>query len=318
MGKVYIINGQNEYLINKEISSIKKELEIEEILSYDLENDNISSLVEELVSFDLFVQEKLIILTNVQAFKKLNKTGTEYKEIQKYSVSLESSKTNLIILINDKQASVSNPLFQELNACAIKINIKELSETELSDFILNEVTSNNFTISSLTIKKIISKANDDLYLITNCLKKAYAYKSNEKNKEITIKDIDIFFPRPLEDKIYELTAAYLKKEKEKCINIYHDLLENKYDPNSLVSSVSNKVKDYIMLYYLVKKDASTEEIMQILKVRQGQLFYLKKDLNTIKIDKYKSFLASLALLDYQIKSGRIDAVLGFELFLLKN
>ena len=60
----YLIEGDNEILINKEIDNITKKLNDIEIIKYDLSEKTIDNVIETLDTYDMFERQKVVIAYN--------------------------------------------------------------------------------------------------------------------------------------------------------------------------------------------------------------------------------------------------------------
>ena len=103
---VYLLYGTINYLINKEITKIIKENNIEEINvnKYDLNNTYLNDIVNDASSMSLFDDKKIIIVNNSYIF-----TGTTKKVLEQNIEILENYLNNLnentiliFIVNNDK------------------------------------------------------------------------------------------------------------------------------------------------------------------------------------------------------------------------
>ena len=64
MNKVYLIYGEEDYFIDKEISKIKSEFSNYDLVYYDMLESNISEALEDALIGSLFSINKLIVCNN--------------------------------------------------------------------------------------------------------------------------------------------------------------------------------------------------------------------------------------------------------------
>ena len=91
---IYILYGTINYLINKEISKIIEDNNIDEINinKYDLTNTYLTDIINDASSMSLFDDKKVIIVNNSYIF-----TGTTKKALEQDSTILENYLNNINI-----------------------------------------------------------------------------------------------------------------------------------------------------------------------------------------------------------------------------
>ena len=99
MSNVYLLYGENDYLINKKIEEIKYKYNNYDIVSYDMTIDNISSSVEDLSMNSLFSTDKIVICYNC-VFLNNTKCDIDHK-IDYLSEYLKNASSNILILVTD-------------------------------------------------------------------------------------------------------------------------------------------------------------------------------------------------------------------------
>ena len=66
--KLYILEGENEFLIQKEIDLLIKKANLKkedlEFISYNLLDTNLDNVVEDLDTYNMFLKKKVITVTN--------------------------------------------------------------------------------------------------------------------------------------------------------------------------------------------------------------------------------------------------------------
>ena len=89
---VYLLVG-NQNLVNKELDDLKKNIYVNNIVKYDLEQSFIDDVIEELNTFSLFGDEKLVVVYNFDLIDK-------DEELIKY---LNNQSKNILVLISYKK-----------------------------------------------------------------------------------------------------------------------------------------------------------------------------------------------------------------------
>ena len=137
------------------------------------------------------------------------------------------------------------------------------------------------------------------------------------NADIVDEDIlDEVVADTLETDIWKL-MDYINVSDQSNINrTLEKLLEYKVDPNYILAMIARNLRISVQIKYLLNKNASSKEMASILKLPPFAIFPVLKAVKDIDKNRILLQYRKLANLDYEIKTGRIDPVLGLSLFTL--
>lgn len=288
MDKLYLIEGDNEYLIEKELAKIIPKNT--EVIEFDLEESSILDVIETLDTYDMFLKQKIVIAKNPIFYQNVDDNFPTNKFI-KY---LEHPSDNILIIITNK---INNrlKLVKDTLKYFKKIEIKELNPIT---FIKENIK--DYKMDNLTINYFINRVGNNYHEIYQELSKLKEYKLDDKI--ITKEDIENITKKNFDDTIFDLIDAILKKDKVKVFDLYNYFISNGTEVFQILVLLSNQIR----LIYNVKvlNRLSDFEIASILDVKEypvklarGKgLKYSKKELLSI--------LYSLAIMDEDIKSGK--------------
>lgn len=311
----YVIYGLEDYLIDKNINDIKNELEIipEEIIKYNLDEENVSNAIIEASTISMFENKKFIICEGCKFL-----TGDNKKEINHDIDSLIKYLNNpfddvvIIFVVRNEKLDERKKIVKEIkNLCKV-IECKKIESYNLNNYIGNYIKEKGYKISNDNINLIIKKVGSDLSLLINEVDKLLLYKDN--NMHIEKEDIDNLICNSLEDNVFSLTNAIMNKDKEEIFNVYNDLVKVGNDPSMLLVILANQYRLLLSVKLMKDLGYTDNEMVNTIKEHPYRIklakesFYSKKSLINI--------IKKLSDLDYKIKSGKIDRFLGFEIFLL--
>ena len=132
-----------------------------------------------------------------------------------------------------------------------------------------------------------------------------------------MEDVRAVVSKPLEENAFELVSAIMKKDQQKAVHIYKDLMVNNEEPVKLIVLIANQMRLLMQVKTLDRKGYNDQEIAKILGINPFRLRYIRADASQYDIQDLMSKLNDLALLDTNIKKGMVDKKLGLELFLMK-
>ena len=290
MEKLYIIESDNQTLINKEIDKITKNIKGEfELIKYDLEINTIDDVIESLDTYGLFSNKKIVLAYNPPFLVQKQEDN-----LDKFFKYLDNPSDNILILITPK----INNVLKVVKTINKYFKIIKLNDINLEGFIKDNLE--DYKMDRMTLMYFLSKVSKDLNAILTELDKLKMYKLD--SKVILKEDIDLVTRESFENTIFDLIEAIIKKDKKKSYELYNHFISSGTEIFQILVLVSNQIR----LIYNVKvlntmPDSKISEILGVkeypVKLARGKgINYSKKEL--------LSLLHKLAILDQNIKSGK--------------
>ncbi len=309
MRNIYLIYGDEEYFIDREIDKIKNKFVDYEVVNYDMTISNISEALEDASLYSLFSTNKIVICTNA-LFLTGAKCDIEHNidDLLKY---LTISNDNVLVLtLCSNSLDNRKKVVKELNKYNV-VKCNKLKEYELNTFIKDYCRKNNYKISDSAINLIKEKLNDNLYIITSELNKLFLYKEDDN---ITKEDVNIVVSRMLNTNIFDLINAIVEKNIDKALMIYDDLKASNEEEIKLIVTLANQFRLIYQVKTMSKMGYSELDISKKLSIHPYRI-KLAREVNISEKDNIK-ILRELARLDELIKTGKVDRKESFLNFIL--
>ena len=300
----YLYYGKENYLIELEINKIIKKNKINElnVIKYNLEVDNIKEVIDECETISLFSDKKMVIVYN--PFNNLEKNDEQL--LLNYLNTL-NDMTFLILVckkLDERKKIVKSVkkkvVFKEFNNIDINNKIKEMFD--------------DYKITERQINLLINRVGNDLELLNKEIEKIKLYKI--KDKIINDEDIINLTHKNIDLDIFKLIDYIVKKEKEKGIELYYELIRNGSEPIALISLLSSQ---FLIMYQskeLIKKGYTEKDIASIIDVHPYRVKLGLQNSRNYDSKIILKYLYELSSLDIKIKTGEIDKNLCLELFIL--
>ena len=315
MENIYLIYGNENYLIKKKLDEIitKNNIEKDNIIRYNLDEVIVSEAIIEASTVSMFQTSKLIICEGCKFL-----TGENKKEINhNIDMLLEYinhpfSDVYLVFIVEKEKLDDRKKIVKELKKISKVVECKKIENYNLNSYLENYIKDKGYIITSKNINLIISIAGLDLANLINEIDKLLIYKDTDKN--ISEDDIKNLICVNIDDNIFALTNAIMNNQKEKIIKIYKDLISMGEDEIKLIATLANQFRLLLQVKLMKNNGYSDNEMISTLKEHPYRIKLAKNSL--FGEDKLKDKILKLSELDYKIKSGNIDKNLGLELFLL--
>lgn len=307
----YLLYGEENYLLEKEIEKIIAKNGLEEInlVRYDYTFDSISKILEDCSIVSFFSEKKGIIVDNAILFNRGKGTEEEINALLSY---LKAPNPTTILIFLNHNATVDNTkkLTKAIKESGV---LKELSASNpLSEI---EEMFDGYKIEKSNIRLFQERVGEDLAIVKEEANKLRLYKLEEK--EITKEDILSLTTVTIDTDIFKFIDYIIGKEKGKALSMYQEMIKEGEEPIKIIALLASKFRLMYQATELTRLGYSQQDISSTLGVHiypvklaiQSGLKYQNKLL--------LSYMKQLSELDIKIKTGKIEPILGLELLLLE-
>lgn len=314
---IYLFTGTSEIFIKNRMNRIIQSFNKlnTTTIKYDMEVTPLSYVLEDAITVPFLEDLKIIILKNSKFLTKNNSASKEdTKALIKY---LKNPVDTTVLMIDATHIAISptNEIYKMLRNVAKIIDYPEPEEIELKGWIVRSFDSNNIDIKDDALNLLLEYIGDDQPRLATEIEKLTSYIG--KGGTIRQSDIRLLVSKDVSNEVYHLIKAIIQKDLDQTYAIYSNLITHTKDALTIIALISNKFKELISTYKLLKYGYSQSDIAKFYNVTTGKAYYLVQEAKAFKLSDLEYYIEKLAELDYQIKSGKIDKNIGLELLLLK-
>jgi len=307
----YLLYGEENYQLEKELDKIIKKhgLDSINIVRYDYTIDSLSKIIEDAETVSFFTDSKGIIVDNAILFNRGKGTEEEVNRILPY---LKSPNPSTILVFLNHNASVDST--KKITKAIKEFGVlKELSTSNL----LSEVEElfEGYKIEKVSLRLFQERVGEDLSILKEEAEKLKLYKYEEKT--ITKEDILSLTTVTIDTDIFKFIDSIIQKEKGKALTMYQEMIKDGEEPIKMIALLASKFRLMYQAMELTRLGLSQQDIASTLGVH---IYPVKLAIQTglkYKTSILLSYMKKLAELDIQIKTGKIEPVLGLELLLLE-
>lgn len=314
MKNFYLLYSDDKAILNKEIDNIKKSISInnDDIIYYDI--NSVEDIVNEAETISMFSNNKLIIIdsTSYLSDKK------EVDNIQLLEDYFDNFNSNSYLLFISHSSSVDSKrkLVKLISAKGISKKI-EANDDYLCDYVINYFNNNGYKFDKFLATYLINRCGNNIDNLTNEMDKLMLYKMD--NKDITKDDINMLTDENIDDSVFDLVGAIIKKDTNKAIKLYNNFVLNGMDSSQIISLLASQIRLLFQVKRLYNEGKSNDEIAKILEFKSVyRVKYLLSDSYYYTENDLLKYLYKLAELDHDIKLGLIDGNTGIELLITKK
>lgn len=268
---------------------------------FDLEEENFLKMKDEARSVSMFGDKKLFLLKNAfnnkefqESFLKDTKFFLDSKDIFIFFEEGKFKKEKLFNFL------IKNAKSQEFNL---------LRGLQLKNWIRREFDKYDCLIGEKELMKLAEFIGNDLWRLSNEIRKLASFSS-----KIDEKDIDLLVNSEIESDIFKTIDAIAHGDKKRAILLLRAHLIKGDNPLYLLSMINFQFRNLLMIKDLIERGRSSYLISQITQLHP---FVVRKSYslaNKFTFSELKKIYQKIFQVDLDIKTGKIKAEIGLDLF----
>lgn len=311
IGNVYVLYGDEKYLIKRAAKRIMAKSGAGEFSEFNLnEFTNMSSaesIVDSAVALPLFAERKCTVISDynidekkadeLEQIMELVKAAPEETVIVFYYPTLDTEA---------KKTAKWKKFLKEADKTGYTVNFKPKDKSYLTRLIMKDAERAGCSISKQNAGLILEYVGSDLTSILNETAKLTAFASGG---EITAEMIDNMVAKSVEATAFMLSNALVWGNYEKAYSHMADLFYNREEPIAIIGALSMAYVDMYRVRAALESGEKATAPMQYGEYR-GREFRLDKAAKNIRGISTESLKESLDILletDIKLKSSRLDS-----------
>lgn len=302
---IYVFEGKDRFLIQEKINKIITSYNIEkDEIEYFNSKSNVVNVMESAWSFSFFSDYKMIIYENPSFL-----TQQENANLFEKYIDNSNDKTILIITCSalDGRKKISSLLKKNTNYELIE----SLNHKNKRAYILNEFKNKNISLDNSLLNQFVGKMPLNAGIIQLEIDKI-ALNQNKITSDL----IDELTCEYHDDSTFEFVDVILNQNLESALK-YFERLKSSNSVMQIVGALASKLRLIYQVSVLNKKYVE-KDIIVILNSKPYPVKLAYDYIYKKKSSFYLKLLFQLSELSYNIRHGKIDANLGFELFLINK
>ena len=315
----YVINGEEKYLIKKQISKIcddvlGKDHDEMNIINYDAEKADIQEIITDCNTIPFLCDQKVIILNNVKFLGSKAKDDENLDLLINYLEKPNLSTT--LILLCEGNIDSRKKIVKTIKKMCKFLVFNAAEEYDRNQFINARLKQYGVTLEKDAYRLYLKRSTNDFAIIDNDIQKLALYSNY-----ITAEDIKALICKPVYDdeqyKFVFIQALYDKNAKL-LFNIYNDFKALNVETLALIGLIESQFRFLLQVKTLRDLGYSEKSIANELNAKPYRIKKTLENASNFSSDKIGNILDKLAKLDQGYKKGEIDINLGFELFLVNE
>ncbi|MEN1988797.1 DNA polymerase III subunit delta [Paenibacillus hubeiensis] len=318
---VYVLYGSEKYQI-QQFADLLKETIIEEehrdfaVVPYDLSETPIEVVVEEAETVPFLVPRKLIFVRDAHllAAGKDSKIEHHVDRLLAY-MDNPAEYSTIVFLVQADKLDERKKLVKAAKKQAVVLAFAPLSGDELLNWIVKLAKQNEVAFEPGAADTLVSYAGTSLQTLSAEVDKLCLFAG--KGGTITRADIERLVARSTEQNVFALVEELANLRLEKALALFYELLKQREEPIKIAALIARQFRIMIQVKELGQQSYSQQQIASQLGLHPYAVKIAGEQARKFQTERLRLILSHLGELDYQMKTGAIDKVLGLEMFLLR-
>lgn len=295
----YVINGGESFLTTCALSKIEKAinlsfLDINKNVFYDSTTQTAKDIVASCEELPFCDNKRLVVVHDY-----LNKKNEQEKKIFLKYLKSPNPTTCLVFFSTNKSEFFSS---LEKSEGVTLIDCEKLSVDSFNKIVESLIKNLNLNFETSALNKFkdycnysITKINTELNKLKTIFLPTY---------QIKIEDIEENVVKDIEYAIFDLTNAISKKDKQTAFLLVDNMLKNKEQPVSIISTISNHFR---RLFFIARSEFSNFELAEMLNVKEWAIKNYREQIKNFSVKRLKEIFDLCILVEYKCKSGEMEA-----------
>lgn len=312
----YLLMGTEKYNLRRRRNEIVNKLIGDDEINISVycgSEWEISELIADLQTVPFFSDNRVVIVENPGFIVSPKVNDEPFVNALVSYFKKPNESTTFIIYIDqniDRRRKALNTLVKYMK----REVYDTLSEEDFQQAVNEDLRNSGLKLDFDSRNELMQRLPLDLDNWKNELEKLKLYP--EKIDREVIRQL---VAKPLESNVFELTNAVNTRNTARAIEVYHDLLvNNKNDIQGLIGLLAGQFRFMLQAVTLMEQGYNQKEIAEQLNCREGRVYMAFKNSGSRNSRQLLKVLDSLAQLDQNIKSGKVNPQLGLELFLVET
>jgi DNA polymerase-3 subunit delta len=319
---IYLCYGPEKHLMQEFISYLLQKVIDPDLIDFavsrfDLSETSIDDVLDDAETLPFMVPNKVIIAKDAQFFTTAKDTSKVEHRVDKLLDYMKRPAEHAVIVftVQEDKLDERKKLVKTLKEQGGVIPFLHLTSDALVQWICRQADKLNVSFEEGAVDRLILNAGTNLQSLSLEIEKLSLYAgSGGLIGERIINDLVV---RNSEQNVFMLVDKIVNMRLNDAFSIFYELIKQKEEPIKILMLIARQFRIMLQVKELARQGFSHQQMASQLGLHPYAAKLADEQSRKYDGDKLAVILTELAELDYLMKSGKTDKVLGLEMFLLK-
>ncbi|WP_379135064.1 DNA polymerase III subunit delta [Paenibacillus sp. sgz500958] len=319
---LYVLYGSEKFRMNEFAALLEKELIAKEdrdfaVIPFDLSETPVQSVIEEAETVPFMVPRKLLLVRDAALF-------TAGKENAKLEHNLEALTeyiqrpvdfSVIVFMVNNDKLDERKKIVKAVKSAGTVLAFNPLGAEELLRWVEKAVKERGCTAGPGMAEALIVNAGTGLQGLSGEIDKLCLFAGSGGTVDAAA--VASLVHRGTEQTVFTLVEDIANLRLDKALDALHELLKQREEPIKIAALIARQFRMILQVKDLSGQSYSQGQIASQLGLHPYAVKLAGEQARKFESGRLRQILSAVADLDYQMKTGAIDKVLGLELFMLR-
>jgi DNA polymerase-3 subunit delta len=309
LSKFHLLYGEERYMVryykNALIGQLSSPGDEMNCTSFQ-GNAAIPSAIADVGQILPFMAPQRLIIVQDSGFFKSSSDMADYLQ--------EFPETTYVVFV-EREVDKRNKLYKWISKNGCVTECQRQTEPLLKQWIAGYVKKQNKKIDNAAVEYLIERVGTDMETLINELDKLIGY-SWEKDT-IEPQDIDAVCSGVIVSRIFDMIDAVARKEKDKALTLYADLVANREQPMSILYLFSRHINILLQVKELAQRGLNKSEMAKKIGIPPFTVPKYAKQAEQFKRSQLIAMQENRLDYEEDFKRGKISDQLAVEMFFIQ-
>ncbi|WP_018658894.1 DNA polymerase III subunit delta [Allofustis seminis] len=318
---LYLVQGSEAYFIRQfEKAIIKNCLAPEDIamnfVQIDLTEQTLDDFLFEATSYP-FLGERKVIFVREPRFLTGQKGQVIDQMLQEKFIDYLKDPASFTVAIFfapyeklDRRKKLTKQL---LKMCQL-VDVTSPKPHEAEKYFAQYLENSGYRMEDKAWHLFMQLTAGNLSKMIHELNKISVYQA--QTEVITLETVEQLVPKNLEYNVFELNRLVMAGDIQNALQFYQELLMKKEDPIKIIALLISEFRLLLQVKILQEQHSGQRQISDQLGIHWYRIKLALEKCSHFSLEQLADALESLIDVDYQIKTGQMDATTSFDFFVL--
>lgn len=319
---LYVLYGSEKFRMNEFTALLEDQLIAKEdrdfaVIPFDLSETPVQAVVEEAETVPFMVERKLLLVRDASVFTAGKENTKLEHRLDMLSDYLQHPVdfSVIVFMVNNDKLDERKKIVKTVKSVGTVLAFNPLGAEELLRWVEKGVRERGCVMAPGTAEVLITNAGTDLQGLSAEMDKLCLYAGQGGTVDKVA--VESLVHRGTEQNVFTLVEDIANLRLDKAIDTLHELLKQREEPIKIAALIARQFRIILQVKDLSAHSYSQGQIASQIGLHPYAVKLAGEQAHKFSSERLRQILSALADLDYKMKTGAIDKVLGLELFMLQ-
>ncbi|AIQ70557.1 DNA polymerase III subunit delta [Paenibacillus graminis] len=319
---LYVLYGSEKFRMNEFAAFLEEHLIAKEdrdfaVIPFDLSETPVQAVVEEAETVPFMVERKLLLVRDASLFTAGKDSAKIEHRVEVLSDYMQhpAEFSVIVFMVNNDKLDERKKIVKTVKSAGAVLAFNPLGAEELLRWVEKGVRDRGCEAAPGAAAVLVANAGTGLQGLSAEMDKLCLFAG--KGGIVDAVAIESLVHRGTEQNVFTLVEDIANLRLDKALNTLYELLKQREEPIKIASLIARQFRIILQVKDLSAQSYSQGQIASGLGLHPYAVKLAGEQAHKFESQRLRQILSFLADLDYQMKTGAIDKVLGLEMFMLR-